>query len=118
MGHSRPLFHLLSSFRTVQLLKKLAASGIRTQIVRAVGENADHYTTTTALLSLVLYGLFETTEVPSNTLTHCMAALLRIVDSVWHKELGKHTERRPPQMEQTPPGPAGTREVWLLATQF
>ena len=48
MGHSRPLFHLFSSFRAVQLLKNLAASGIRTQIVRAVGKNADHYTTTTA----------------------------------------------------------------------
>ena len=50
MGHSRPLFHLFSSFRTVQLLKNLAASGIRTQIFGAVGENTDHYTTTTALL--------------------------------------------------------------------
>ena len=48
MGHSRPLFHLFSPFRTVQLLKNLAASGIRTRIVGAVGENADHYTTTTA----------------------------------------------------------------------
>ena len=33
----------------VQLLKNLAASGIRTRIFGAVGENADHYTTTTAL---------------------------------------------------------------------
>ena len=48
MGHSRPLFQLFSSFRTVQLLKNVAASGIRTRIVRAVGENADHYATTTA----------------------------------------------------------------------
>ena len=48
MGHSRPLFHLFLSFHTVQLLKNLAASGIRTRIVRAEGENADHYTTTTA----------------------------------------------------------------------
>ena len=43
MGHSRPLFHLSSSFRTVQLLKNLAASWIRTWIIGAVGENADHY---------------------------------------------------------------------------
>ena len=48
MGHSRPLFRLFSSYRTAQLLKNLAASGIRTRIVGAVGENADHYTTTTA----------------------------------------------------------------------
>ena len=37
-----------SSFRTVQLLKNLAASGIQTRIVIAVGKIADHYTTTTA----------------------------------------------------------------------
>ena len=48
MGHSWPLFHLFSSFRTEQSLKNLAASGIRTWIIGAVGENADHSTTTTA----------------------------------------------------------------------
>ena len=48
MGHSWPLFHLFLSFCTVQLQKNLAASGIRTRIVGAVGKNADHYTTTTA----------------------------------------------------------------------
>ena len=48
MGHPRPLFRLFSSFRTVQLLKNLAANGIRTQIDGAVGKNADHYTTTTS----------------------------------------------------------------------
>ena len=48
MGHSRPLFRLFSSFLTVQLLKNLAARVIQTRIVGAVGENADHYTTTTA----------------------------------------------------------------------
>ena len=47
-GHSRLPFHLFLSFHTVQLLKNLAASEIRTWIVGAVGENADHYTTTTA----------------------------------------------------------------------
>ena len=47
MGHSRPLFLLFLSFRTVQLLKNLAASWIQTRIVGAVGENADHYTTIT-----------------------------------------------------------------------
>ena len=38
-----------------------------------------------------------------NTLTHCMAALLRIVDSVRRKELGRQTGRRSSPMEQTPP---------------
>ena len=54
MVHSQSLFHLFLSFRTVQLLKNLAASGIQTWIVRAVGENADHNTTTMALQSLIL----------------------------------------------------------------
>ena len=46
---------------------------------------------------------------PSNTLTHCMVALLRKVDSVWCKELGRWTGRRSSPMEQTPPA-QGTRE--------
>ena len=50
-------FHLFSSFCTVQLLKNFGASGIRTRIVGAVGENADHYTTTTALLSKTIQTL-------------------------------------------------------------
>jgi len=37
MGLARPLVHLFTSFRTVQLLKNLVASGIRTRIVGAVG---------------------------------------------------------------------------------
>ena len=62
MGHCRPLFHLFSSFRTVQLLKNLAASKIRTQIVGAVGENADHYTTTAALLWVMFEMIYFSTE--------------------------------------------------------
>ena len=54
MGHSRPLFRLFSSFLTVQLLKTLAASGIQTRFVGAVGKNADHYTTTTALFKCIV----------------------------------------------------------------
>ena len=45
---TRPLFHLFSTFRTVQLLKNLAASRIRTLILGDVGKNADHYTTTSS----------------------------------------------------------------------
>ena len=37
---------------------------------------------------------------PSNTLTHCMAALLRTVNRLWLKELGKRTGRRSSPMEQ------------------
>ena len=74
-----------------------------------------HYLFLIPVLSPVLYGLVETTELPSisflqNTLTHCVAALLRIVDSVRRKELGRQSERRSSLMEQTPAGPAGTRE--------
>ena len=52
-------FRLFLSFRTVQLLKNLAASGIRTRIIGTVDENADHYTTTTAHSSLSLTLAFE-----------------------------------------------------------
>ena len=45
--HSRHIFCLYLSFRTVQLLKNLAASLIQTPITREVGGNADHYTTIT-----------------------------------------------------------------------
>jgi len=47
---------------------------------------------------------------PSNTFTDYVTALLRVVDSILHKELGKQTERSPSLMEQAPEGPAGTRE--------
>ena len=47
---------------------------------------------------------------PDGTLTLCMAALLRIVDSVRRKELGRWTGRIPSPMEQTPPAEASTRE--------
>ena len=57
MGHSRPLFRLFLSFLTVQLLKNLAASGIRTRIVGAVAENADYYTTTMVLFQETLVAL-------------------------------------------------------------
>ena len=40
---------------------------------------------------------------PSNTLTHCVAALKRKVDSVLCKELVRGTGRRSSLMEQTPP---------------
>ena len=46
-------FCLFSSFCTVQLLKNLGASRIQTRIVGAEGENADHYTTTTARVLLL-----------------------------------------------------------------
>ena len=39
---------------------------------------------------------------PSNTLNHCVAPLLRIVDSGRHKELGRRTGRRSSLKEQTP----------------
>ena len=37
---------------------------------------------------------------PASTLTHYMETLVRIVDSLWHKELERQTDRRPqPQPE-------------------
>ena len=39
---------------------------------------------------------------PSNTLTHCMAGLLRKMDSVQHKVLGRQTGRRYSPKEQSP----------------
>ena len=53
-----------------------------------------------------------------------MVALLRKVDSVWCKELGRWTGRRSPPMEQTPPAQACTREevgkkfFWLIQAGF
>ena len=45
---TRTLFLYFRSFQTQILLKKLYTSaGFRTQIVRVVGEHADHFTTTT-----------------------------------------------------------------------
>ena len=38
------------------------------------------------------------------------AVLLGLVDSVQRKELGKQTSRLPSLIEQTPPGPADTKE--------
>ena len=54
---------------------------------------------------LILVGNHRTSfyVLPSNTLlTHCMAALLRKVDSILSKELGRQTGRSTSPMEQTP----------------
>ena len=44
----------------------------------------------------------STTSIPSNALTHCMAAQLRKVDSKRCKELGRQTGRWSSLIEQTP----------------
>ena len=45
----------------------------------------------------------------TNSLTHCVVALLSIESGVYCKALGRRTDRRPSPMEQTPPAQAGTR---------
>ena len=59
----------------------------------------------TAFLSATLYGLgnYRTSFyfLPSNTFTHCMAALLRMVNGIQGKELWSQTGRRPSPMEHT-----------------
>ena len=50
------------------------------------------------ILFAVLNGLLNNRTsfnfIPSTPLTHCIAALLRIVNGVWHKELGRRTGRK------------------------
>ena len=46
MGHSRPLFVHFRSFQTIDSIKTVDFSGIRTWIVGLECEHADHLTTT------------------------------------------------------------------------
>ena len=61
--------------------------------------------------------LLSTFFLPSNTLTHCMAALLRIVNSNWRKELGRRTGLLILRWNR-PLAQAGSREEVMKKTSF